>query len=222
MTQEQWTAVDGYLNGLLVHEDAALSAALESSAEAGLPTINVAPNQGKLLAILAQAMGARRILEIGTLGAYSTIWLARILPQDGRLVTLEANSAHAEVARRNLDRAGLSDRVELRLGLALDTLPLLAQEGLPPFDFVFIDADKVNTAGYWAWALKLTRPGSMIVVDNVLRRGHVMEAESSDPNVQGMRQALAAMAAEPRVTAVALQTVGSKGYDGLAIALVTG
>ncbi len=221
MSQEQWTAVDRYFTDLLIPPDAALDAALADSIAAGLPAINVAPNQGQLLHILALSHGARTILEIGTLGGYSTIWLARALPAGGRLITLEADPQHAAVARANIARAGLADVVEVRLGKALDTLPQLAAEGLGPFDLVFIDADKVNTAAYFAWALKLTRRGSLIITDNVVRNGGVIDPDSADPNVQGVRRFNEALAAEPRVLATAIQTVGSKGYDGISFALVT-
>src|SRR5262249_18682814 len=221
MTQEQWAAVDRYLADLFVPPDPALEAALRDSAAAGLPAINVSPTQGKLLHLLARAQGARTILEVGTLGGYSTIWLARALPPGGRLVTLEIDPKHAEVARGNIARAGLSDVVELRLGRALDTLPQLAAEGRGPFDFVFIDADKPGNADYFAWALRLSRRGSLIVVDNVVRKGAVVDADSDDPNVQGVRRFNDMLAAESRVSATAIQTVGSKGYDGFALALVT-
>ncbi|WP_437819122.1 O-methyltransferase [Sorangium sp. So ce1078] len=221
MAQEQWSAVDRYITDLLVQSDAALEAALEASAAAGLPPINVAPNQGKLLHLLARIHGARSILEIGTLGGYSTIWLARALPAGGRLITLESEPKHADVARANLERAGLADLVEVRLGRALDTLPRLAAEGRGPFDLIFIDADKPSNPDYFAWALKLSRRGSVIVIDNVVRRGAVVDPESADPNVQGVRRLHELLAAERRVSATAIQTVGSKGYDGLAIALVT-
>jgi predicted O-methyltransferase YrrM len=217
-----WTTVDRYLTGLLVQPDDALEGALAASASAGLPSINVAPNQGKFLMLLARLQGARSILEIGTLGGYSTIWLARALPADGRLITLEAEPKHAEVARANVQRAGLSSRIDVRVGPALETLPRLATEGLGPFDFCFIDADKPNTAAYFEWAVKLSRPGSVIIVDNVVREGALADADSSDPNVLGMRRFMATLAAEPRVSATAIQTVGVKGYDGFAIAVVTG
>lgn len=220
MTQEQWVAVDNYITDLFVPADPALEGALQSTIDAGLPRINVAPNQGKLLHILALSHGARRILELGTLAGYSTIWLARALPPDGKLITLEANPKHAEIARTNLDRAGLSDQVEVRLGAALETLPKLEAEGQEPFDLVFIDADKVNTAEYFSWALKLTRRGSLIITDNVVRQGGVIDANSTDEKIQGIRRFNAALAIEPRVKATIVQTVGSKGYDGLAIALV--
>ncbi|WP_437678946.1 O-methyltransferase [Sorangium sp. So ce131] len=221
MAQEQWNAVDQYIADQLVTADAALEAALADSAAAGLPAINVAPNQGKLLQLLARIQGARSVLEIGTLGGYSTIWLARALPAGGRVITLEVDRKHAEVARANIARAGLSEVVEVRLGRALDLLPQLAAEGRGPFDFIFIDADKPSNPDYFAWALKLSRRGSVIVIDNVVRRGAVADAGSDDPNVQGARRLHEALAAEPRVSATAIQTVGSKGYDGFAIALVT-
>jgi len=221
MSQEQWTAVDEYITELLIPSDAALDAAIEATREAGMPPANVAPNQGKLLQILALACGARSILEIGTLAGYSTIWLARALPSGGKLLTLEADPKHAAVARANIARAGLAETVEVRVGKALDTLPRLASEGHGPFDLVFIDADKANTAAYFEWALKLTRRGRLIIADNVVRNGAVIDAASADASVQGVRRFNAALAAEPRVSATAFQTVGSKGYDGMAIAVVT-
>ncbi len=217
---DQWTAVDRYITDLLVPPDPALDAALQASAAAGLPAINVAPNQGKLLMLLAQIQGARSILEIGTLGAYSTIWLARALPADGRLITLEADPKHAEVARANIARAGLANRVEVRLGPALETLPRLAAEGSGPFDLIFIDADKPGYPDYFRWALKLSHRGSVIVADNVVRDGEVIDPASADPRVQAMRRFNEVLAAEPRVSATEIQTVGSKGYDGFALALV--
>lgn len=220
MSQEKWTAVDRYITDLLVPPDEALDAALQASAAAGLPSISVTPNQGKLLSLLARVHGARSILEVGTLGGYSTIWLARALPADGRLITLEAEPKHAEVARANISRAGLDGVVELRLGNALDVLPRLAAEDRGPFDFIFIDADKQSTADYFLWALKLSRPGSLIIVDNVVRDGTVVDAKSDDPKTQGIRRFNDILAAETRVSASAIQTVGSKGYDGFAIALV--
>lgn len=221
MSQDLWAAVDGYIAGLLVPPDPALDAALEASAAAGLPAIAVAPNQGKMLMLLAQLRGARRILEIGTLGGYSTLWLARALPADGRLVTLEVSPEYAEVARGSLARAGLDGVVEVRVGPALETLPRLEAEGAGPFDVVFIDADKPATPEYFAWALRLSRRGTLIVVDNVVRDGAVADAASEDAAVQGIRRFLEMAAAEPRVSATALQTVGGKGYDGFALALVT-
>jgi predicted O-methyltransferase YrrM len=220
MTPEKWTEVDRYLVDLLVPSDPALDAALRASAEAGLPEIAVAPNQGKLLQVLAQAHGARRILEIGTLGGYSTIWLARALPPGGRLLTLEADPKHAEVARANLARAGLAEVVEVRLGRAAETLPGIAAEGREPFDFIFIDADKPGYAEYFAWALKLSRRGTVIIADNVIRKGAVADPASADATVQGIRRFNHVLAAERRVNATAVQTVGSKGYDGFAIAVV--
>lgn len=221
MTKERWAEVDRYFADLLVPPDSALDAALEASDAAGLPRHNVSPNQGKFLSLLAQIQGARTILEIGTLGGYSTIWLARALPADGRLITLEADPKHAEVARANIARAGLADVVELQLGVALDTLPKLADEGYDPFDLIFIDADKPSNPDYFAWALTLSRRGSLIIIDNVVRNGAVLDAASDDPNVRGVRRFNELLAAEPRVSATAIQTVGSKGYDGFAIALVT-
>ncbi len=221
MTQEQWTAVDRYVADLLVPPDPALNEALRASEAAGLPAINVTPGLGKLLHLLARLQGARSILEIGTLGGYSTIWLARALPADGRLITLEAEPRHAEVARANVDRAGLAGVVEVRLGPALETLPRLAEEGRGPFDLIFIDADKPSNPDYFAWALALSRLGSLIVVDNVVRGGAVVDAASDDPGVRGVRRLMELIAAEPRVSATAIQTVGGKGYDGVALALVT-
>jgi predicted O-methyltransferase YrrM len=221
MTPDQWTAVDRYLTGLLVPPDPALDEALRASAAAGLPAINVSPTQGKLLHLLARVHGARTILEVGTLGGYSTIWLARALPPGGRLVTLESDPKHADVARTNIERAGLADAVELRLGPALETLPQLAAENRGPFDLTFIDADKPSTPEYFAWALKLSRRGSLIVVDNVVRKGAVADPANDDPNVRGVRRFLEQLAAEPRVSATAIQTVGGKGYDGFALAVVT-
>ncbi|WP_052869057.1 O-methyltransferase [Streptomyces niger] len=220
MSQQQWTAVDDYFSSLLAPADEALEAALRDSDAAGLPRINVTPNQGKLLHLLAQTQGARRILEIGTLGGYSTIWLGRALPADGRLITLEYDAHHAEVAKANLDRAGLADRTEVRVGPALDSLAKLVAEGAEPFDVVFIDADKPNNPHYLDWSLKLTRPGSLIIGDNVVRGGKVAEADSTDPTVQGTRRFLELMAKHPKLSATALQTVGSKGYDGFALARV--
>ena len=221
MTQEQWNKVDHYISDLLVPADAALDEALAASTKAGLPAINVAPNQGKLLHLLARIQGAKSILEIGTLGGYSTIWLARALPADGRLVTLEYDPKHAEVARSNIARAGLERVVEVRVGKALELLPGLQAEGARPFDLVFIDADKENIPHYFSWALKLARRGSVIIVDNVVRNGAVADANTSDVNVQGVRRFNELVSREPRVSATAIQTVGSKGYDGFALVLVT-
>jgi predicted O-methyltransferase YrrM len=221
MTEKLWNDVDRYISDLFVPPDDALDAALRDSQAAGLPSINVAPNQGKFLHLLARAVGARTILEIGTLGGYSTIWLARALPPGGRLITLEAEPKHAEIARANIARAGLAGTVELRLGRAIDTLPQLVTEGRGPFDFIFIDADKPDYPDYLAWALKLSRRGSLIIADNIIRKGAVADASATDARVQGVRRFNELLAAEPRVTATAMQTVGIKGYDGFAIALVT-
>jgi predicted O-methyltransferase YrrM len=222
MTQETWTAVDRYFDDLLAPEDEALTGALAASDAAGLPKIQVTASQGKLLHLLARSIGARRILEIGTLGGYSTIWLARALPPGGRLVTLEAVPLHADVARANVERAGLADRVDVRLGKALDTLPEIEQAGLAPFDLVFVDADKPNIPEYFDWALKLARPGSLIIVDNVVREGAVADGASEDASVLGVRRLATKLAAEPRASATVVQTVGGKGYDGFILALVTG
>jgi len=220
--QEQWAGVDQYICDLIVPGDAALASALDASAAAGLPAINVTPCQGKLLQLLAQSHGARSILEIGTLGGYSTIWLARALPPGGRLITLEVDPKYAEVARTNLARARLLDVVEQRIGPAIETLQRLAAEGRGPFDLIFIDADKASTADYFRWALKLSRRGSLLIVDNVVRKGAVVQTDSTDPAIQGMRRFMDLLGAEPRVSATVIQTVGSKGYDGFAVALVTG
>jgi predicted O-methyltransferase YrrM len=219
---EQWKAVDQYLVDLLLPPNAALQAALDDSTAAGLPPINVSPPQGKMLQLIARACGAKRILEIGTLGGYSSIWLARALPPGGRLVTLEYVSKHANVARANFARAGLSDVIDLRVGRAIDMLPKLAAEqgSEPGFDLIFIDADKPSTADYFTWAVKLARPGGLIIVDNVVRKGHVVDAASTDENVQGIRRFMHALANEPRVSATAIQTVGGKGYDGFVLAVV--
>lgn len=221
MSQDQWTAVDHYINDLFIPHDSALESTLAASTAADLPAINVSPAQGKLLHLLARAQGARKILEVGTLGGYSTIWLARALPAGGRLITLEFNPKHAEVARSNIARAGLAQVVEVRLGRAIDTLPQLATEKAGPFDLIFIDADKPGYPDYLPWALKLSRAGTLIIADNVVRKGEVANASTTDANVQGVRRYNQLLAAEPRVDATVLQTVGSKGYDGFAIALVT-
>lgn len=215
MSQEAWSDVDRYITENLLGPDPALDAALADSDRAGLPAIAVAPPQGKLLMLLAQMAGARRILEVGTLGGYSTIWLARALPADGRLVTLEYEPHHAEVARRNLARAGLADRVEVKVGAAIDTLPKL--EG--PFDFIFLDADKAGYPAYFEWSLKLSRPGTVIVADNVVREGRML-APRGEPNAEGVRRFYELVAACPRVTATAVQTVGAKGWDGFCLVRV--
>jgi predicted O-methyltransferase YrrM len=221
MATDRWYDVDDYLAALLSPDDAALAGALDAARAAGLPPISVAPPQGKFLHLIARIAGARRILEIGTLGGYSTIWLARALPADGSLTTLEIDPKHAAVARSSLISAGLGERVDLRVGAALDTLPILQAEGAGPYDLVFIDADKQNNAQYVRWALTLTHPGSVIVVDNVIREGTVADAASTDPSVLGAREVLQLIADEPKLDGTALQTVGSKGWDGFAIALVT-
>jgi predicted O-methyltransferase YrrM len=219
---ELWKAVDEYLVEHLIPSDPVLDQTIVANTAAGLPSIDVAPNQGKLLHLLARGAGARRILEIGTLGGYSTTWLGRALDGGGRLITLEANAKHAEVARKNIARAGLEGVVTLRLGAALDTLPKLVEEREGPFDFIFIDADKPNIPNYMTWALKLSRKGTMIVVDNIVREGEVIDAASGDANVQGARQLFDLLAAEPRLEGTALQTVGSKGHDGFVLAIVVG
>jgi predicted O-methyltransferase YrrM len=216
MDKITWADVDSYITGRLVPPDPALEATLAANAEAGLPSIDVSPTEGRLLHILARMVGARRILEIGTLGGYSTTWLARALPPDGQVVSLEASPRHADVARANLARAGLGDRVEVRVGRALDTLPGLSG----PFDMVFIDADKAGNPDYLAWGLKLSRPGTVIVCDNVVRRGAVADATSRDPDIVGTRRFFDMLGADPRLTATAIQTVGVRGWDGFAIAIV--
>lgn len=221
MTQKTWTAIDSYVSEMLVPRDKALDAALEASADAGLPEIAVAPNQGKLLMLLARSINARTVLEIGTLGGYSTIWMARALPKGGGVVTLEAEPRHAEVARANFKRARLGAMIDVRLGKGLDLLPKLAAEKRTPFDFVFIDADKQNIPDYFTWALKLTHPGSLIVVDNVIRGGKVLDAGSRDQSVRGVRRFNEMLKKEKRVSATTIQTVGVKGYDGFTLALVT-
>ena len=219
-SQERWKAVDKYLEGLFALSDTALDAALRSCIVEGLPHIQVSPMQGKLLFLLANSVRAQKILEVGTLGGYSTIWLARALPPDGRLITLEHDPDHAKVARGNLRRAGLSGVADVRLGPALDTLPALAAEGIGPVDLVFIDADKPAYSDYLAWALRLSRPGTLIIADNVIREGEVMDQGTNDASVKGVRRFLEALSADPRAIGVAVQTVGSKGYDGFAIAVV--
>jgi predicted O-methyltransferase YrrM len=215
-----WEQVDDYFGGQLLGRDPALAATLEASREAGLPDIAVSATQGKLLNLLARVQGARNILEVGTLGGYSALWLAKALPPGGRLVTLEADRKHAEVARANLARAGYGNQVQVRLGAALDTLPELEREGAGPFDLVFIDADKRSNPEYFQWAVKLSRRGALIIVDNVVRGGKVLDGASEDEAVQGVRRLVAMMGMETRVAATAIQTVGPKGYDGFAIALV--
>lgn len=219
--RERWDAVDRYVTDVLVRPDAVIDAVAAAADIAGLPPHAVSPAQGKLLWLLARTIGARRVLEIGTLGGYSTVWLARALPDDGRLITLESEPRHAAVARDNLARAGVSGLVDVRIGPALDTLPRLAAEACGPFDLIFIDADKPNNPAYFEWALRLARRGTIIVVDNVVRDGAILDAGSADPSAQGVRRMNELIAAEPRVTATAIQTVGSKGWDGFALILVT-
>ena len=219
--QDVWTKVDNYFGELLAPSDDGLSAALKENKDAGLPPIDVTPLQGKFLEFLVRVSGARRVLEIGALGGYSTIWLARALPGGGRIVTLELESHHAKVARRNLDRAGVLDRVEVIVGSALDTLSTLVSSG-ESFDLIFIDADKESYPEYLGWALQLSRLGTVIVADNVVREGRVADSDCDDPRVQGVRRFAELMAAEPRLSSTVLQTVGSKGYDGFALSVVVG
>jgi predicted O-methyltransferase YrrM len=216
-----WTEVDDYFNGLLLPHDAVLEETLNSGLAAGLPAINVSAAQGKLLMLLARSCGAKNILEIGTLAGYSTIWLGRALPEGGKLITLEYDPKHAEVARKNIARAGLDTQVEVRIGRAIDSLPKLEVEGFAKkFDLVFIDADKQGYTEYLDWSLKLTHPGSLIIADNVVRKGEVINADSKDEFVQGIRRFNDALSKERRVDATAIQVVGAKGYDGLAFAVV--
>ncbi len=220
MDQEAWRAVDAYFIERLGLSDPALEAALAANAPAGLPPHDVSPPQGKFLNLIARMIGARRILEIGTLGAYSTIWLVRALPDDGLAVTLEIDADRAGVARVNLERAGLSDRTDIRVGPALETLPLIEEEGIGPFDLVFIDADKANNVNYLDWAIRLGRPGTVVVVDNVVRDGAVTDSASTHPSVRGTRAVFDMLATEPRLDATAIQTVGGKGWDGFVLAVL--
>jgi predicted O-methyltransferase YrrM len=217
---DKWIAIDDYIAENFLDDDPALDATLAASEAAGLPKIQVAPLQGKLLMMLAASLGARNILEVGTLGGYSTIWLARGLADGGRVITLELDPGHAEVARKNFENAGLADRIEVRVGAALDTLAALHSEGAGPFDLIFIDADKPSTPDYFDWAVKLARKGTLIVVDNVVREGAILAVQSENKHVKGLRSFYARVAADPRVTATAIQTVGNKGHDGLAIVWV--
>ncbi|MBF6176338.1 O-methyltransferase [Nocardia blacklockiae] len=220
MTNAAWGEVDRYLVDTLVGgEDGDV---LAENAAAGLPAIDVSPTQGKFLYLTALSIGARRVLEIGTLGGYSTLWLARAVGPQGWVVTLEFEPRHAEVARKNLDGKGVGERVDIRVGPALDSLPVLAEERLEPFDLVFIDADKVNNSNYVQWALRLSRPGAVLIVDNVVRHGAIADPGAADAAARASREVLELLAAEPRVTATALQTVGGKGWDGFAYAVVTG
>jgi predicted O-methyltransferase YrrM len=220
MSQNVWSVVDNYLCDTLIAPDEALTAALRDSDAAGLPKHNVSPTQGKFLYLLAKMSGARRILEIGTLGGYSTIWLARALPAKGRLISLEVNPANAAIAAANVARAGLKDLVEIRLGAALDSLKLLCDEGPDPFDVIFIDADKANNPAYLEWSLKLARGGTVIIGDNVVRDGAVAQPSSAGAHILGIRRFLSLMGDHPRLEATALQTVGCKGYDGFSLAIV--
>src|SRR3984885_9419051 len=221
MDKQLWTAADEYPTGLLMPPDPVLEATLAASDAAGLPTISVSPSQGKLLMLLAQLAGASRILEIGTLGGYSSIWLARALKPGGRLITLEANPKHAEVARANIAHAGFASVVEVRLGDARAGIQQLVEEGAAPFDLIFIDADKSGIPHYVEWSLKLSHRGTLIIVDNVIRDGALIDAKNEDPNVKGARRLHEMLASEPRLSATTIQTVGSKGYDGFTLALVT-
>jgi predicted O-methyltransferase YrrM len=221
MDEEVWNKAQQYIEGQLMGKDELLDSVLAASEAAGMPPIQVSPTHGKLLMLLAQMHGAKTILEIGTLAGYSTIWLARALPANGKLITLEFEPKHAAVARNNFAKAGLADRVEVREGSALDTLPLLASEGAGPFDLVFIDANKSGYADYLGWALKLTRRGSVIIADNAVQQGRIADAACDDTNVQGIQHFIEMLGAEPRVSATIIQTVGSQGYDGLAIGIVS-
>jgi predicted O-methyltransferase YrrM len=221
MTKDVWEAVDKYFDEMLIPHDSALDDALAAASAENLPAIQVSSVQGKLLHLLARIMGARNILEIGTLGGYSTIWMARALPEGGRIITLEADPKHAEVAQKNFARAGVENKVELRLGKALDTLPKVAADGRGPFDMFFIDANKSNMPEYFEWSLKLARKGSVIIADNVVREGAVLDARSKDADIQGIRRFLEMVGKEKRVSGTALQTVSTKSYDGFALVLVT-
>jgi predicted O-methyltransferase YrrM len=221
MTKKVWEAVDTYFDKMLIPHDSTLDDALAAAAAAKLPAIQVSSVQGKFLHLLARILGARNILEIGTLGGYSTIWMARALPEGGRIITLEADPKHAEVARKNFARAGVEGKVELRLGKALDTLPKVASDGRGPFDLFFIDANKSNMPEYFEWSLKLARPGSVIIADNVVREGAVLDTKSKDADIQGIRRFLEMVGKEKRASGTALQTVSTKNYDGFALVLVT-
>jgi predicted O-methyltransferase YrrM len=221
MTKDVWDAVDNYFEKMLIPHDSVLDDALAACFAANLPAIQVSSVQGKLLHLLARIMGARNILEIGTLGGYSTIWMARALPEGGRIITLEADPKHAEVARKNFARAGVEGKIELRLGKALETLPQVATDGRGPFDMFFIDANKSNMPEYFEWSLKLARRGSVIIADNVVREGAVLDGNSKDADIQGIRRFLEMVGKEKRVSGTALQTVSTKNYDGFALVLVT-
>lgn len=217
---ETWKKVDTFFTDALIPNDKALDAALEANREGGLPAIDVTPLQGRFLELMIRVSGSRRVLELGTLGGYSTIWMARAVGAGGRVVTLELDPRHAEIAQRNLDHAGVAARVELRVGKASESLAALIAEKSPPFDFIFIDADKAGYPDYIQWSLKLSRPGTLIIADNVVRDGNVVDPDNPDPNIRGVRRFTELVAAEPRLSTTVLQTVGSKGYDGFAIAVV--
>lgn len=221
MNEQQWIAMDDYLTSRLLPPDATLDAALQASAAAGLPSINVAPNQGKLLHLLAKLRGARRILELGTLGGYSTIWLARALPVDGRLVSLEADQDYAQIARANVERAGVAGVVSIEVGAAAQTLEKLVAENAEPFDMIFLDADKKSYPEYLRLSLQLSRPGTLIVGDNVIRRGRIADLASTDPDVIGLHEFFRLLATNPRLDSTAVQTVGSKGWDGFSMSIVS-
>jgi predicted O-methyltransferase YrrM len=222
MSEDRWAEVDEFVAATIAPDDDVLRHAVERCEAAGLPAIQVTPPQGKLLDLLARSIGARAVLEFGTLGGYSTIWIGRALPEGGRLITLEADAGHAEVARENIEEAGLENVVDMRVGPALEALPALEAEGAGPFDLVFIDADKVNTPAYFAWSLDRTRPGGLIVADNVVRGGTLAEADSDDPTIIAQRRLHEWLADEDRVSATTIQTVGGKGHDGFTLALVAG
>lgn len=218
----KWAEVDQYFNSMLLPSDPILEGVLQANANAGMPAIDVAPNQGKFLYLLAKIRGAKKILEIGTLGGYSSIWLARALPEDGQLISLEYEQAFAQVAKENIKKAGLAEKVTILVGPALDTLPTLQEKGLTGFDMIFIDADQQNNPHYLQWAIKLCNPGAIILGDNVVRNGEVIDPENGDDRIQGIRQFFDLLAAEPRIEATAIQTMGSKGYDGFALGVVKG
>jgi predicted O-methyltransferase YrrM len=220
MSQTLWTQVDEYFDSHFLLADPALNQALVHAEQSNMPAISVSGNQGKFLALMVRLLNAKRVLEIGTLAGYSTLWMAQALPMDGKIITLEAMPEYAKVARENFERAGVEHKVEVRVGLALDSLPQLAQDSTTPFDLVFIDADKANNLPYFEWAMKLTRQGGLIIVDNVVRAGGVLEADSSDDRVQGIRNLVDFLAQEKRVSATVMQTVGAKGYDGMILATV--
>ncbi|MBZ9676974.1 O-methyltransferase [Mesorhizobium sp. ES1-1] len=220
MNQKSWAAVDDYIVDALFEADPVLEAVIAANHDQGLPAIDVSPAQGKLLSLLVRIRGAKRVLEVGTLGGYSTIWMARALPADGKIVTLELDPHHAGVARSNFERSGVSERVDLRVGPALQSLSALGAENAEPFDFVFIDADKPNNPNYLSWAMRLSRPGTVIVCDNVIRDGAVLDEDGHDANVEGARAAFSFIGGDKRLDGTAIQAVGSKGYDGFAIAVV--